>query len=76
MQRLFQVLDAAQVVAVNLLRGLQDARVPMVYALLCYWGFGLTLSWLLLDERLYAYHWAGIALIATGLWLATAGRRS
>ncbi len=39
-------------------------------------AFGALLSWLLLDERLYAYHWAGIALIATGLWLATAGRRS
>lgn len=38
-------------------------------------AFGALLSWLLLDERLYGFHWAGIALIATGLWLATAGRR-
>ncbi|MCW0181946.1 MAG: MATE family efflux transporter [Zavarzinia sp.] len=44
---LFQVVDAAQVVAVNLLRGLQDARVPMLYAMLCYWGLGFTLSWAL-----------------------------
>ncbi|MCF4165800.1 MATE family efflux transporter [Zavarzinia compransoris] len=43
----FQVLDAAQVVTVNLLRGLRDARVPMLYALLCYWVLGLGLSWLL-----------------------------
>lgn len=39
-------------------------------------AFGALLSWLLLDERLHAYHWAGIALIALGLWLATAGRRT
>lgn len=41
-------------------------------------AFGALLSWLLLGERLYAYHWTGIALIAAGLWLATAagaGRR-
>ncbi|PWR20584.1 MATE family efflux transporter [Zavarzinia compransoris] len=44
---LFQVVDAAQVVAVNLLRGLRDTRVPMLYAVLCYWLIGVGLSWLL-----------------------------
>lgn len=33
--------------------------------------FGTLLAVLLLDERLHAYHVAGIALIALGLWLAT-----
>lgn len=38
-------------------------------------AFGALLSTLLLGERLYAFHWAGIALIATGLVLASAPRR-
>lgn len=33
--------------------------------------FGIVLAVLLLGERLTPYHLAGIALIATGLWLAT-----
>lgn len=33
--------------------------------------FGVVLAVLLLDERVHAYHGAGIALIAFGLWLAT-----
>lgn len=78
---LFQVLDAAQVVAVNLLRGLQDARVPMVYALLCYWGFGLTLSWLLafpLGMGGQGIWWAFVAAIGVFAFLMVrrfAGRR-
>lgn len=40
-------------------------------------AFGAILSMLLLGERLHPYHLAGIALIATGIWLATVmrGRR-
>ncbi|HXH02610.1 MAG TPA: DMT family transporter [Candidatus Competibacteraceae bacterium] len=39
-------------------------------------AFGTVLSWLLLGERLYAYHWLGIGLIAAGIYLATMlGRR-
>lgn len=33
--------------------------------------FGIVLAVLLLGERVHAYHGAGIALIAAGLWLAT-----
>jgi drug/metabolite transporter (DMT)-like permease len=38
--------------------------------------FGALLSRLLLGERLRAYHLAGIALIAAGIWLATLRRRA
>ncbi|MDU8912018.1 MATE family efflux transporter [Aestuariicoccus sp. MJ-SS9] len=38
---LFQLVDAAQVVTLGLLRGLQDTRVPMLIAALAYWGLGL-----------------------------------
>ncbi|MFM9937993.1 MAG: DMT family transporter [Hyphomicrobiaceae bacterium] len=36
--------------------------------------FGPLLAWLILDERLHAYHMAGFALILSGVWL-TARRR-
>jgi MATE family multidrug resistance protein len=38
---LFQLADGAQVVALGMLRGLQDARAPMILAALGYWGIGL-----------------------------------
>jgi putative MATE family efflux protein len=39
---MFQLLDGAQVVTAGALRGLQDARVPMIFAGIGYWiaGFG------------------------------------
>jgi len=33
--------------------------------------FGVMLAWLILDERLHAYHIGGIALILTGIFLTT-----
>jgi MATE family multidrug resistance protein len=41
---LFQLADAAQAVGSGMLRGLQDTRVPMIYAGVGYWGIGLPLS--------------------------------
>lgn len=38
---LFQLVDSAQAVAAGMLRGLQDTRVPMLYAALGYWGIGM-----------------------------------
>lgn len=38
---LFQLVDAAQAVGAGVLRGLQDTRVPMVFALFGYWVVGL-----------------------------------
>ncbi len=38
-------------------------------------AFGIVLSYLFLDERIAAYHMAGIVLIFTGIWLNTVGRR-
>jgi drug/metabolite transporter (DMT)-like permease len=37
-------------------------------------AFGAVLSMIFLGERLYAFHGAGIALIALGIWLATVYR--
>lgn len=43
----FQVVDGAQVVALSVLRGLKDTRVPMICAVISYWGIGLPAGWLL-----------------------------
>jgi len=43
----FQLFDGAQAVGAGALRGLQDTRVPMAYALFGYWGPGFgTCIWL------------------------------
>jgi MATE family multidrug resistance protein len=44
---IFQLMDGAQVMAIGLLRGLQDTRMPMVFAALGYWGVGIPASYAL-----------------------------
>lgn len=44
---LFQLVDAAQVMALGMLRGLQDTRVPMVMAVVAYWGVGMPTGYVL-----------------------------
>ena len=67
----FQLFDAAQSVATGALRGLKDTRVPMLLAVLGYWGFGFTSAVLLafvLDYGAIGV-WIGLAL---GLAVAAA----
>ncbi|MFP7570241.1 MATE family efflux transporter [Marivita sp. S2033] len=47
MAALFQFVDGAQVVALGLLRGVQDTRVPMWFAAVSYWGLGLPAAYVL-----------------------------
>ncbi|EKE43450.1 MATE efflux family protein [Oceaniovalibus guishaninsula JLT2003] len=44
---LFNVADSAQVVALGLLRGVQDTRVPMIVAAVSYWIVGMPLAYVL-----------------------------
>ncbi|MCL7465599.1 MATE family efflux transporter [Phaeovulum sp. NW3] len=44
---LFQLFDAAQVMALGLLRGVQDTRVPMWIAGFSYWAVGVPASYVL-----------------------------
>ncbi|AVO36535.1 MATE family efflux transporter [Pukyongiella litopenaei] len=44
---LFQFVDGAQAIGLGLLRGVQDTRVPMMIAVLSYWGIGLPTSYML-----------------------------
>lgn len=46
MAALFQLVDGAQVIALGLLRGVQDTRIPMIFAALSYWGLGIPMSYL------------------------------
>ncbi len=61
---LFQVVDGMQGVAMGALRGLKDTSIPMIFALISYWGIGYTLSgWLAfqLDYKASGL-WAGMAI--------------
>jgi MATE family multidrug resistance protein len=60
---LFQVVDAAQVMALGLLRGVQDTRVPMVIAALSYWAVGVPASYVL---------GFSLGLGGPGIWLGLA----
>ncbi|HET9398206.1 MAG TPA: MATE family efflux transporter [Sphingomicrobium sp.] len=60
---LFQIVDGAQVVGAGMLRGLHDARVPMVYALFGYWAIGLGVG----VGLAFAMQWRGI-----GIWAGLA----
>jgi MATE family multidrug resistance protein len=59
----FQIADGAQVVGAGMLRGLQDTRVPMLFAALGYWGFGMPLGLLLAYQG---------GLQGTGVWIGLA----
>lgn len=41
---LFNLMDGAQVIALGLLRGVQDTAVPMVHAAISYWVVGIPVS--------------------------------
>ena len=56
----FQLADAMQVMALGLLRGIRDTRVPMVLAAVSYWGIGIPCSYVLAFPLGYG---------GVGLWL-------
>jgi multidrug resistance protein, MATE family len=65
---LFQLFDGMQVIGTASLRGLSDTRVPMLFAVLGYWGVGLTTSYLLG----FVLDWKGVGVwIGLALGLAT-----
>ncbi|WP_223427930.1 MATE family efflux transporter [Tateyamaria pelophila] len=60
MAALFQLMDGAQVVALGLLRGVQDTRMPMVIAAVSYWAIGMPCSYVFG----FVLGWEGV-----GVWL-------
>ena len=57
---LFQLADAMQVMALGLLRGIKDTKVPMWAAAISYWGIGIPVSYGLGFKA----GWGGV-----GVWL-------
>ncbi len=57
---LFQLTDAMQVMALGLLRGIRDTRVPMIAAAVSYWLIGIPVAYYLA----FGLGWGGV-----GLWL-------
>lgn len=57
---LFQFVDAGQIVALSVLRGVQDTRVPMWLAILSYWIIGIPASYVMAFT---------LGLGPVGLWL-------
>ena len=57
---LFQLVDAGQVMALGMLRGVMDTRVPMIMAAFSYWVMGFPASYLL--GIAYGYGSVGIWL--------------
>lgn len=60
---LFQAADAGQVMALGLLRGVQDTRVPMAMAAVSYWGVGITVAYVLAFP---------VGLEGIGIWIGLA----
>ena len=60
MAALFHVADSAQVIALGLLRGVQDARVPLIFAVISYWLVGLPAGYL------FGFVWG---YGAVGIWM-------
>ena len=60
---LFQLVDAAQVMALGLLRGLQDTKIPMIIAAISYWLIGVPASYVL------GFTWG---MGGVGIWLGLA----
>ncbi len=56
----FQMMDAGQVLALGLLRGVQDTAVPMAIAAVAYWLIGVPAAWYLA----FRADWGG-----PGLWM-------
>ncbi|MCV2864968.1 MATE family efflux transporter [Defluviimonas sp. WL0075] len=57
---LFQMADSAQVMALGLLRGIHDTRVPMIIASVSYWLIGIPVSYILAFR---------LGMGGIGLWL-------
>lgn len=67
---LFQFADAAQALALGVLRGVQDTKVPMVMAAISYWVIGVPVSYVMG----FVLGWGGVGVWAgLAVGLACAG---
>ena len=76
---LFQIFDGMQAIAAGALRGYRDTTVPLLLAVIGYWGIGFAGGWLLAFPAGYGPIglWSGLAvgLAAVALMLTIAQNR-
>jgi MATE family multidrug resistance protein len=77
----FQLFDGLQVLAIGLLRGIQDTAVPFAIAALSYWGVGLPMAYVLafVAGGKEVGVWLGLVLslvVAAGLLMVRFWRRA
>lgn len=77
----FQIVDGLQAIGAGALRGLNDTKVPMLFAGICYWGIAFVLAWIMGIEWGWGAEgvWIGLAiglaimavLLVARFWLLT-----
>ena len=76
MAALFQVADGGQAMAIGLLRGVHDTRIPMVIAIVGYWVIGMPVAYVLgfvFDVGGVGVWW-GLVAGLTAVWVALSVR--
>ncbi len=66
----FQLVDSAQAIGVGILRGMRDAKIPMLIAVCAYWLFGMPVAYV----SAFVFDFGGVGIwfgLAIALLLAT-----
>jgi multidrug resistance protein, MATE family len=76
MAAIFQIFDGGQAMAIGLLRGVHDTRIPMVIAIVCYWAIGIPTAYLLGRPEVFGGIgvWSGLVVGLATVWAALSWR--
>jgi len=76
MAAIFQIFDGGQAMAIGVLRGVADTRVPMVIAIICYWVIGIPVAYSLGRPEVYGGVgvWSGLVVGLATVWVALSWR--
>lgn len=76
---LYQIFDGLQGVALGVLRGMRDVKVPLIFTLIAYWGISIPLGYWLAFEQNMGIHgiWYGLTagLFCSAMFLSLRFRR-
>ncbi len=72
----FQLADGGQATAIGLLRGIQDTRVPMYIAIVCYWVVGIPVAYGLGFGLGWGGQgvWMGLVIGLVTVWISLSAR--
>ena len=73
---IFQIFDGGQAMAMNLLRGVHDTRIPMVIAIVSYWLVGVPAAWWLGSPDRFGGVgvWSGLVIGLACAWVGLSVR--